>query len=207
MRMWTLWLGVVLACGGCSPLAHVARTIVVEPAEYPRRIEEIAADCCDKKLAEIAWAKYQSEEPGAGYSRDFRLGFLDGYADYLYAGGTGNPPPVPPRWYWRAENESPEGHQAIRDWFDGFRVGAGLAKRSGYRELVTLPFSSPPPSASPGPSPLANQLPTSGAPPYPPPPPVLPPPVPVPPGPRSGLPTPTPGPLPDVPTSPQAPDE
>jgi hypothetical protein len=137
--------------------------MIVEPAEYSRRITDAADACADKKLAEIAWDKLQAHEPGCDYSHDFRLGFLDGYADYLYAGGTGNSPPVPPRWYWRAENETFEGHAAIKDWFEGFRRGAAEARASGYRELVTLPFSSPPPSTLPHSHTPASILPPEGS--------------------------------------------
>jgi hypothetical protein len=157
-----LCMGAILASQGCSPLAHVARTMIGEPAEYPRRIDDAADDFADRKMAEIAWDKLQEQEPGCEYSNDFRLGFLDGYADYLYAGGKGNPPPVPPRWYWRAENETFDGHAAINDWFEGFRRGAAAAKASGYRELVTLPFSSPPPGGPPQRNPATSSLPPAG---------------------------------------------
>src|SRR5207253_2309767 len=67
--------------------------------------------------------------------------------DYLYAGGSGEPPPLPPRYYWKTRYETAEGHQAIADWFAGYRLGAAMAQESGYREWVTIPSSLPHPNA------------------------------------------------------------
>ena len=68
-----------------------------------------------------------------------RAGFSDG--DYLEAGGTGQPPAMPPRRYWKAVYQSPEGRLAVQDWYRGFAYGAEMAKASGYRQLVTIPLS------------------------------------------------------------------
>jgi hypothetical protein len=144
---------------GCGPLANVARTLVIEPVQDWRLLdcaEELKRDC---KLAAIAWDNFQETCPEAEFSADFARGFKRGYVDFLYAGGTGEPPPVPPRYYWRAGYETPEGHQAIDDWFKGFRRGAALARASGLRRLVPVPTSlvagpdagGPPPEVLPPP--------------------------------------------------------
>jgi hypothetical protein len=77
------------------------------------------------------------------YSRDYARGFLKGFEDYVYAGGNGLPPPVPPPRYWGIYYQTPEGHQAIEDWFAGFRHGTEAARDSGYREQVLVPLSRP----------------------------------------------------------------
>jgi hypothetical protein len=59
----------------------------------------------------------------------------------LFLGGAGNPPPVPPRRYWKRKFETPEGHLAIGQWYDGFAHGASAAQASGLRQLVTVPSS------------------------------------------------------------------
>ena len=157
--------GLYLVCQGCAPLGHVARTVIVEPVRYPLRLDNLVDVCRNEKLAEAAWAEYQANHEDAEFSADFGLGFREGYADYLYAGGTGNPPPLPPRYYWRAEFESPAGHAAIRDWFAGFKLGSEAAKRSGFRELVTIPTPLPglappsPPALPAGPPPADEALP------------------------------------------------
>ena len=147
---WLLFLGgISLACQGCTPLSHIVRTLIVEPTNYPRRLADLEDKSVNKKIAKIAWQDFQVCHPDIGYSEHFARGFKTGYADYLYAGGSGAPPPLPPRYYWRGNFETAQGHEAIRDWFAGFRQGAESAKESGLRELVTLPssLSEPPPAA------------------------------------------------------------
>jgi len=137
-----LWLSAFCAfCPGCGPIANSVRTVIIEPAEYCRRLDNSA----DKKrcyaLAKQFWEEFRVSSADTEFSDSFKHGFQEGFADYLYAGGSGNPPPLPPRWYWRAGYGNPDGHRAIDDWFAGFRRGAGLAQSSGYRVLVTVPAS------------------------------------------------------------------
>jgi hypothetical protein len=120
------------------PLANTARTLICEPVEYPRRLEACVDEKRQAELADAAWAAFQGAHPDAQYSCDYGQGFKDGFADYLFAGGTGNPPPLPPRWYWRAENKTPAGRLGEQDWFQGFRFGASAARHSGYREIETV---------------------------------------------------------------------
>jgi hypothetical protein len=162
----TLYLGALcLASQGCSPIGHAIRTSVIQPALYPRCMNEIVECCRDYLWARDAWKEFQEAHPETPYSSDFACGFKEGYTDYLYAGGTGCPPPVPPRCYWNSCYENPEGHQAIANWFAGFRVGAEWARRSGYRELVVLPSSqsaAPPLPPGPLPPPPPGGLPVPG---------------------------------------------
>jgi hypothetical protein len=132
--------GLVVASQGCSPLWHATRTTIVEPVHYPQRIDDLKELARNKKLAEKAWAEFE-ETHEEDFSEHYALGFKAGYADYLYAGGSGEPPPLPPRTYWRVEFETPEGQEAIHEWFTGFSSGAAVAAQSGYRELVTVPTS------------------------------------------------------------------
>jgi hypothetical protein len=137
-----LWFGGLCALAqGCSPLVNSARTTIIEPIIYCRRIDN-GVDCVrNKDLAQKAWEEFAAANVDVIYSPDFAKGFKAGYADYLYAGGSGQPPPVPPRYYWRPEFENPEGHRAIEDWFAGFARGAAAARESGFRQLVTVPAS------------------------------------------------------------------
>jgi len=114
---------------------------LIEPIQYcltPNNILEIRRN---HKLAGEAWEGIAKAEPELTHSADYADGFKAGYADYLYAGGTGEPPPQPPRTYWRIHYETPEGHQAIEDWFAGFRHGASMAQQSGHRQYATIPSS------------------------------------------------------------------
>jgi hypothetical protein len=77
------------------------------------------------------------------FSAAYRKGFLKGYADYLYYGGKGEPPPVPPLCYLLLHDQNPPGHAEAQDWFAGFRHGAAEARNSGRREFIEVPLSIP----------------------------------------------------------------
>src|SRR5207237_1248141 len=67
------------------------------------------------------------------------VGFKEGFAEFLYQGGDGEPPPLPPQKYRSIRYQTPEGYQAVEAWFAGYRHGAAEARKSGQRELVTGP--------------------------------------------------------------------
>jgi hypothetical protein len=140
-------LGVCLVSQGCGPVTLATRTLVLEPIHYCLTGDSVLEIRRNYQLAEEAWDAFTKAEPDPTYSLDYASGFKDGFADYLYAGGTGEPPPLPPRDYWKIHYETAQGHQAMEDWFAGFRHGAAVAEQSGYRQWVTLPSSVPPPNA------------------------------------------------------------
>jgi hypothetical protein len=102
-------------------------------------------DCYERKweahLGEQAFVAFAQAHPEKTYSEHYARGFVDGFVDYLYAGGTGDPPVAPPWRYQKATFETPEGYAAIDDWFAGFRAGAGEAKASGLRKQVVVPLA------------------------------------------------------------------
>jgi len=134
-------LGPCFISFGCYPVALATRTVIIEPIQYCKTADDIQERRRDYALAEETWQVFAQAHPDHRASPDYESGFKDGFADYLYAGGSGEPPPVPPRQYWRITYEAPQGHQAIEDWFAGFRFGAAVARGSGCRELVTIPSS------------------------------------------------------------------
>jgi hypothetical protein len=156
-------VGLCLLSGGCSgPITLAARTVVIEPIHDWARADNVIEHHRDYRLAEGTWRELVKADPDHVFSSDFVQGFKDGFADYVYAGGTGEPPPLPPRYYWKTRYETPQGHQAIADWFAGFRLGAELARESGYRELVMIPSSTLPMEAlSPALSPRVPASPTA----------------------------------------------
>jgi hypothetical protein len=123
---------------------QIADNAVIHPLQWNRFTDAMGRHLRDKSLAEEAWDEICSRD-GDVYSRHYRRGFFDGFNDYLDAGGTGDPPVAPPRTYWRVYFQNPEGHQAIQDWFEGFRHGASVARASGVRDYVVIPMSSLPP--------------------------------------------------------------
>jgi hypothetical protein len=89
-------------------------------------------------MAADAWREIEQANLSVAYSPDYELGFRNGFTDYLDA-GPGNVPVLPPRHYWKGRFQTPAGHQAILDWYAGFRHGAQFASATGYRQYVTLP--------------------------------------------------------------------
>jgi hypothetical protein len=147
MRIALGILGPCLTGIGCGPFALATRTLIIEPIQYCKTVDDISERRRDYKLAEEAWQVVAQGNPGHPFSPDYVSGFENGFADYLYAGGTGEPPPLPPRQYWRITYETPQGHEAMQDWFAGFRLGAAVARQSGFREGVTIPSSFRTPNA------------------------------------------------------------
>jgi hypothetical protein len=189
----------ILPClflAGCvGPFELSWRTIVVEPLQFCPSKDRRVMHSYHSGLASEAWKEIAAGQSESPYSKDYECGFKEGFADYLDAGGTGEPPPFPPRRYWRSSYRTPEGHKAITDWFAGFRHGAGCAKESGLRHYAVIPSSfgshaaaqvpgqepieapgemiaTPPPVA--GPSPDGSQPPNGSKPPKPAPPQPLP---------------------------------
>lgn len=109
-----------------------------------------------RQQADQAWQHWQHGPAGHPVTVHYERGFKDGFADYLYAGGTGQPPPVPPWTLRTAAFETPAGARAVEDWFAGFRQGASAARESGLRELVVVPSSSPP-ALQAAPAPATSQ--------------------------------------------------
>lgn len=124
---------------GCTVAWNAANTLLVEPAHFPHYLERCLLQARTSKLADQAWQKIAHN--GHSYSKDYQKGFKEGFADYLQNGGTGEPPPLPPRHYW--DDASFAGRQAAEDWFAGFRHGSATARETGYRELIVVPASGP----------------------------------------------------------------
>jgi hypothetical protein len=126
---------------GCSPfLQDGVRNVTEAPV---RKCDDIKLCWRARHLAAAAWAQVRRSAPKT-FSADYAEGFKDGYADYVIAGGNGEPPGVPPFRYRLTPYASPAGHQAIEDWYAGFRHGAAVARASGERENVVIPLSAPP---------------------------------------------------------------
>ncbi len=154
-----LWISALCAlCQGCYPVSNLAQTLVIEPAEYCVSLNDVKDKRHCRELADKSWTQFRASSPDTAFSSSFEQGFKYAFADYLYAGGAGNPPPVPPRCYWNAKYEGPQGHQLIEDWYAGFRQGAASAQISGYRQSILVPASTALPR---------RMLPASNAPPTP----------------------------------------
>lgn len=137
-------IGLTLLCQGCGLAINVTRNLVVDPAHFDRFTDHFARKIRDNRLADDAWE--QASSIGGPYSRHYARGFKEGFVDYLSEGGHpsySDVPLLPPRRYWRFYYQSPEGNEAIQDWFAGWRHGVAMAKQSGYRNFVVLPTTLP----------------------------------------------------------------
>ena len=124
-------LGCAMVGSGVDHVVYAAKESVEDHLERARY----------RRWAADAWPQAAADGPAAGYSEDYADGFRDGFVDYVDGGGTGEPPPLPPRRYQGLRYQSPEGYQAIEDWFAGYRHGAAVARQGPYREWITGPSS------------------------------------------------------------------
>ncbi len=94
-----------------------------------------------RSWADQAWGEQLSSDSGQCIQGAYEAGFKDGFVDYVYGGGSGEPPPVPPRPFWNVDLRNPNGHTEATDWFAGYRHGAQVAKEEGYRKRALIPSS------------------------------------------------------------------
>jgi hypothetical protein len=135
-RLRFILMGLTLCGSGCT-LVCDASTLGIHT------LRETATDFGEsvrnRKLAQSAWKEVQRASPEKPYSNDYANGFKDGFANYLFRGGNGEPPPLPPAHYRKLRYQTPQGYQAIEDWFAGYRHGAVAARQNGYRQWITGP--------------------------------------------------------------------
>lgn len=140
MRLYAIVAVVALSLGssGCGIIKYSALNTVVAPArlvnECRNRNEECAA-------ADVAWKQVQAACPDGRASKAYAKGFKKGFVEYLDANGNHQPPGMPPLWLRTMPFESPAGHQAIEDWYAGYRHGAQVAHDSGIRRWIVVPPS------------------------------------------------------------------
>jgi hypothetical protein len=167
-------IGVSMLPTGCALVGSAANHVAYKAKEC---LDDSRERARDRQWAEAAWNGYRCARPGVPYSDDYGDGFKEGFADYLYAGGSGEPPALPPRRYRAPAYQTPHGYQAIEEWFAGYRAGAAVARDGNFRRWITGPSSlpgpdAPPPQpvppaqpAPPPPEPLPQKLPESLPPP------------------------------------------
>lgn len=175
-----LLLGILLPLtgAGCG-LLHTGTSVIAHKAR--EAWDDCTEKCRNRAWAREAWDRVCGESSGAVYSKHHARGFEEGFASYLYRGGSGEPPSVPPFEYRGIHGQTPEGYQASLDWFAGYRHGSAVAREGGYRDLITgpsvlrtipalapapaspavpVPFHVPSPSAPPGPATDRPPMPT-----------------------------------------------
>jgi hypothetical protein len=143
---WTYllrWTGAA-ACillAGCTPCDLVCRTVRWEPSAFWWKSDRERSRDTYRLWANEAWRQEGLGCAAGGSTPDYEAGFKDGFVDYVFAGGTGEPPPVPPRTFWNMDLRLPEGRERANQWFAGYRHGARVARESGYRSLAQVQTS------------------------------------------------------------------
>jgi hypothetical protein len=142
---------------GCALIWDGSRNVALSVAKPI----EILLECKrNRRWAEDAWEQVSAQATcREASSTDYAAGFKEGYANYLFRGGNGEPPLVAPLHYRHIKYQTPGGYEAIQDWFHGYRHGAAMARDSGARKWITAAAASPalPPGEPHGP-PLAPPL-------------------------------------------------
>jgi hypothetical protein len=138
------FLGLSTAAQGCSLIYTGTSDIAAETKTALTR-HQLAKRA--RKQAKAAWQLVAAK---GSYSKDYEGGFKAGFVRAAWW-GTEDPPVIPPKSYWSAGYQSPEGHQAIADWDDGFRLGMSVATQTGAALSVKLPSPDLPSSPLPAP--------------------------------------------------------
>jgi len=129
---------------GCGVLREVKHRVFVDQLAFNEPVNEFATHFRDRKLARCAWRDFEQNNAETDYSCHFERGFKQGFIDHIELGAT-DPPLLPPRKYWKVCYETAEGHEAINDWFGGYRTGITESAETGFRQFITIPVSIPNP--------------------------------------------------------------
>ncbi|HEV3385573.1 MAG TPA: hypothetical protein VG097_12220 [Gemmata sp.] len=125
-----------------APDSFVCQTLRNSVQSPIRDFDEVRFIKFARHQAEKAWSEYQNTT-GQCCTDPYHKGFVEGFVDYVQAGGNGEPPYLPPFRYRLTPFRSTEGVSAVEDWYAGFRQGAAIAKGSGLRELSYVPLPGP----------------------------------------------------------------
>jgi hypothetical protein len=136
----------VLPSTGCQLFLNAKHNLHNEPVQGCNNVSLTKQTIA---YAKEAWAAYGGERPTSIEIIDFERGFIDGFADYLDRGGSGEPPAVPPLHYRRNRYLTPEGQVAVQHYFAGFAAGAQEAKGSGIRQTLLVQIALPPNAGGP----------------------------------------------------------
>lgn len=130
-----------LGLSGCSVWQYARLVNVHERKLYCEEADSEISMATYRSWADEAWAETGACCPESCLAGDYAWGFREGFAQFVYAGGDGEPPAMPPRPYWQTDQRTPEGATRVTSWFEGYRHGARVAREGGYREATTVRLS------------------------------------------------------------------
>ena len=129
-------LGLSILSSGCALIEDTNRNLFVALSTPIETHREMARN---RSWADAAWQKERCTQGFVERSDDYAQGFKEGYAEYLFRGGDGEPPLVAPLRYRHIRYQNANGYLAIENWFAGYRHGAAIARDTGARSWVTGP--------------------------------------------------------------------
>ncbi len=87
-----------------------------------------------------SWHQHKHAFAGEYHLKAFGDGYRAGYVA-VASGGSGCPPAIPPRKYWRWQYQTPEGQAQMAAWSSGFPHGAAAAEQDLAGEFMEIPVS------------------------------------------------------------------
>src|SRR5437660_10934811 len=91
-------VGLCVVAPGCHLVGNATHNVM---SEIHQAAEDHSEQRRNRLLARQAWEEFCSTHADKPFSEDFADGFQEGLADYVYAGGDGEPPALPPHRYWK----------------------------------------------------------------------------------------------------------
>ena len=136
---WCCCFSLLLLATGCSSWHLAGRTLHRE-LKFFSPVADGYRSCRQYRCwANEAWQAELEGLPADTFSKHYQQGFREGFLDYVFAGGTGLPPAIPPRRFWNIRYRSTSGDNAIAQWRQGFVGGTRAARKGGYRQRAVVP--------------------------------------------------------------------
>ena len=126
---------VSLCSSGCTLFRGVR-----EQVAYNDGVNDFVLGWRNSVWARQAWYERAEHFVGQPHLAVFGAGFRAGYKD-VASGGSGCPPPLPPRKYWSWQYQTPEGQAKVAAWFSGYPHGARAAEEEQAGEYQNIQVS------------------------------------------------------------------
>lgn len=142
----------VVSSTGCSMISGVGSSF-----NESECIDDFMIGYRNRAMAEKAWHCNKHKFCIAGYPREFKDGFIEGYME-VASGGNGCIPAVAPTQYWGWRYQSSHGQSAVNAWFEAYPRGVQAAEQDGVGHWQAIsPMGMSPPAPMPAyPPPVMN---------------------------------------------------
>ena len=88
------------ASSGCGVAANFTKRAIIDQLAYCDSGDAFLSCARNQLMACSAWQQFEETNSDYKPSADFAAGFKQGFVDYLDV-GSAEPPPIPPRRYWK----------------------------------------------------------------------------------------------------------